>query len=111
MEKRGVEYLFQYSVDNVLIKMADPIFLGFCYEMKCDCAAKVVPKTHPEESVGVVCMINDKPGVIEYSEIDKEMATSVDSDGNLRLNTGHVCINMFSLDFLKRVQSSLSEMP
>jgi len=104
MEKRGVQYVFQYSVDNSLIKMADPVFIGYCASKNADLGVKVTAKLNPSESVGVVCLKDGKPGIVEYSEIDKELTVLTNPvTGNLVYNAAHVCMNIFSLDFLKKV--------
>ena len=74
LAKRKVLYVHAYCVDNCLVRVADPVFLGYSIDKQADCAAKVVPKASPTESVGVVARRGPKFSVVEYSEISKEQA-------------------------------------
>ncbi|KAJ1536939.1 UDP-N-acetylglucosamine pyrophosphorylase [Nowakowskiella sp. JEL0078] len=103
LERRKIPYLHAYCVDNCLVKVADPVFIGYCVEKNADCGAKVVPKAHAHEQVGVICLRNGKPGVVEYSEIDPKVSEQTKSDGTLVYNAGNIANHFYTLDFLKHI--------
>ena len=58
MKKRGVTFVQLYCVDNILVRVGDPIFAGYCLSKGAECANKVVPKGFPNEAVGITCKVD-----------------------------------------------------
>jgi UDP-N-acetylglucosamine/UDP-N-acetylgalactosamine diphosphorylase len=100
MRARGVEWVFTYSVDNALVKVCDPAFLGFAARSGLPAASKAVAKASPEERVGVFCLRDGKPSVIEYSEMTPEMCAARDGSG-LLYGSANIAVHLFHVDFLE----------
>ena len=103
MQDKGIEWIFIGGVDNILVKMVDPIFIGLSIERNVMAAGKSVVKANPYEKVGVFCKRDDKPSVIEYSEISKELAEALDKNGELLYGESHILCNMFNIKILERL--------
>ncbi len=101
LHKRGVEWLNIYAVDNVLQRIADPVFVGATIDSGVNCGAKVICKTNPYEKVGVLCMDGDKPDIIEYYELTDEMANAKDEKGDLAFCYGVIMNYLFRLTKLE----------
>lgn len=111
LAKRKVLYVHAYCVDNCLVRVADPVFLGYSIQKQADCAAKVVPKTSPTESVGVVACRGSKFSVVEYSEISAEQARRRDPEtGELSFRAGNIANHFYTTAFLNRVESFEEEL-
>ncbi|CAM4429791.1 UDP-N-acetylglucosamine pyrophosphorylase [Paenibacillus endophyticus] len=102
MKRRGLEWVFYYNVDNALIKIADPAFIGLAVSHSNPIATKVIEKTDSEEKIGIVCLKNGRPAVVEYSEIQEDIKKLSDKAGRLFYNLGHISIHLFKLDFIER---------
>lgn len=98
-----VEWFNVFSVDNVLQKIADPVFLGATILSGTNCGAKGVLKSYPEEKVGVLCLRDGLPGVIEYYDLPKELAQLRDEMGRLVYSFGVTLNYLFRASELEKV--------
>ncbi|KAG5647732.1 hypothetical protein DXG03_008455 [Asterophora parasitica] len=111
LANRKVLYVHAYCVDNCLVRVADPVFLGYSIQKQADCAAKVVTKSHPTESVGVVAYRDSKFSVVEYSEITQEQAERRDAEtGELSFRAGNIANHFYTTAFLNQVESFEEEL-
>ena len=103
LEKRGVEWVFIGSVDNILLKSVDSLLLGLTVSEGNQIGTRTVLKRDPEERVGVLCKQNNKIKVIEYTELPEKMAEEVDSDGELKYGESHIMCNLYTIDAIEKI--------
>lgn len=105
LQELGVEWLNVFSVDNVLQKIADPVFVGATIKADCVCGSKVVAKADPNEKVGVLCLEDGKPSIVEYYEMTDEIIHSRDEEGRLLYNYGVILNYLFEIKTLTRIMN------
>lgn len=101
----GVEHVFYFQVDNPLVRVADPAFVGRHLETASEASTKVVFKSSPDEKVGVLALVGGRCGIVEYSDLPAELANARDAAGGLLYPAGNTAIHLFSVPFLERVTS------
>jgi UDP-N-acetylglucosamine/UDP-N-acetylgalactosamine diphosphorylase len=106
MQRRGIDTLFYYQVDNPLVQICDPAYLGFHLGSGAEMSCKVIRKLEPMEKMGVLARADAETLVIEYTELTDECRHARDLRGELRFWAGNMALHVFSLPFLRRVAGS-----
>jgi UDP-N-acetylglucosamine/UDP-N-acetylgalactosamine diphosphorylase len=135
LRRQGIQHIFYFQVDNPLVEVADPQFLGqhlaagslwarwlsACWsEVKlpgkhplagAEASSKVVPKEGPADKLGNLVLVDDRCTIIEYSDLSPAQAGRTDQSGQLFFWAGSPAIHIFTVDFLSRVTQGETRMP
>ncbi len=102
---RGIEEIFYFQVDNPLVTIADPLFIGAHIDRRAQMSTKVVRKTDPGEKVGIIGRVNGRLGCIEYSELSPEQTAERAADGTLRFKSANIAVHMLNRAFVEKLVS------
>lgn len=108
---RGVKHIFYFQVDNPLVRLADPAFLGEHIRVKSDVSSRAIEKAYPKEKMGVLAVVSGKCGIIEYSDMPDELTHALAPDGKLLHRAGSPAIHIFDVGFLKRITQGETRLP
>ena len=113
MSARGITQLSYFQVDNPLVRVIDPIFLGAhvgAPGSSGEMSSKCVSKRNAAEKVGVLCNIPTEAGsrttVIEYSDLPTAMAHQRDAAGELAFGAANIAVHVISVEFAMRLAAS-----
>jgi UDP-N-acetylglucosamine/UDP-N-acetylgalactosamine diphosphorylase len=111
LKQRGVRHVFYFQVDNPLVKIADPTFLGHHLRNRAEASSKIVAKREPLEKVGMFAQVDGRCTMIEYSDLPEALARQTDETGRLRLWAANPAIHIFEMAFLERVTRGTQRIP
>ncbi len=105
MKRRGIEYMSYWQIDNPLVRILDPLFIGLHDLDGAEMSSKTLIKAHPLEKVGNFCVVNGRICVIEYSDLSDEQAHRKKPDGTLMFELGSIAIHVISRSFVERLKA------
>jgi UDP-N-acetylglucosamine/UDP-N-acetylgalactosamine diphosphorylase len=108
---RGIKQIFYFQVDNPLVKVADPVFLGHHLKADAEVSSKIIPKLSPTDKLGNFVQVDGRCTIIEYSDLPEALAKATDEHGKLRLWAGSPAIHWFAVDFLARITQGETRLP
>ena len=111
MKKRGVEFISYFQVDNPLINIFDPLFIGLHAMENAEMSSKAVAKTEPLEKVGNFCLADGKVTVVEYSDLADSDAMRRNDDGSLVFGLGSIAIHIISREFVEKLNAKGFSLP
>jgi UDP-N-acetylglucosamine/UDP-N-acetylgalactosamine diphosphorylase len=111
MHARGVEQISYFQVDNPLINIFDPLFIGLHAVDGAEMSSKCLTKTGPKEKIGAFCLVDGKVTVIEYSDLTDEQAERKNADGTLVFGLGSIAIHIIGVKFVEKLRSGELRLP
>jgi UDP-N-acetylglucosamine/UDP-N-acetylgalactosamine diphosphorylase len=111
MKRRGVEFISYFQVDNPLINIFDPLFIGLHVLDKAEMSSKALIKTGPYEKVGNFCLVDGRLTIIEYSDLPDELAEKRNPDDSLAIKLGSIAIHIINRSFVERLNAHGFSLP
>jgi len=111
MDKRGIELVSYFQVDNPLVNIFDPLFLGLHSIDGAEMSSKCLIKSGPKEKIGAFCLIDGKISVVEYSDLTDEQAERRNPDGTLVFGLGSIAIHIINTEFIRKLGYGELQLP
>jgi UDP-N-acetylglucosamine/UDP-N-acetylgalactosamine diphosphorylase len=111
MRQRGVDVVSYWQVDNPLINIFDPLFIGLHLMAEADMSSKALKKTGPLEKVGNFCLADGKITVVEYSDLPDEQAHRTHADGSRVFDMGSIGIHLINRGFVEELNQGGFSLP
>lgn len=109
--EHGIRTLFYGQIDNPLLTVCDPEFLGYHLLAQSEFTTQVVRKQDPSERVGVVATMGDHLEIVEYIDLTPEAAAARADDGSLVLWAGNTAVHALDVAFLARMSRTPDSLP
>lgn len=105
MKKRGIEWISLGGIDNVLLKLVDPLFIGMTVDKGFKIASKSAFKEIAMDPISVFCRKNGKPAILGYERITKEISESKDEQGNYLYREVNILAHLFHISALQKMEA------
>jgi len=105
MKAHGVKWIFICGIDNILLKIVDPLFLGISIHKNTQISSKSIFK---EEAFSPECVfgkLNGNPSIIDYNLITEELTYATDDNGNFLYRDLNVLSHLLTIDAIEKAST------
>lgn len=103
MRQRGIEVLSYWQVDNPLVTLFDPLFIGMHRRFGSEMSSRALIKRDAREKLGHFCRLDGKTIIIEYSDMPDALLARTDAAGELLYRAGSPAIHLLECGFIRRL--------
>ena len=111
LRQRGIDYLFYNQVDNPLVRIGSPEFLGYHLLSGSELTSQVIRKRSPSDKVGNIVEVEGRLYVIEYSDLPESVGKQTNPDGSLKIWAGSIAVHVFNTELLDRASQNAASLP
>ena len=111
IERRGIRHLFYFQVDNPLVDICGPEFVGYHLLSGAEFSSQVIAKRDPLQRVGNVVEVDGRLMVIEYSDLPDDAAARRNPDGSLAIWAGSIAVHVMDAALLRRLSVAADALP
>lgn len=105
MKQDKIEWVFVSGIDNILVKVADPLFLALTINNNTEIGAKTIFKTDPYSHDWVFCRKNGKPAMLGYQRITEEITNS-NLNGKFLYREINILCHLFSIKAIEKIANT-----
>jgi len=106
LTEQGHDLISYFQIDNALVTVADPRFIGYHLKRDAEFSCKVIPKRNATEGLGLAVLLDGHPAVVEYTDVCRKVKAETLPDGELRFLFGSIGIHIIDVAFVERVVHS-----
>lgn len=103
MKKKEIEWVFFAGVDNVLLKVIDPLLLGLTIRHHKVVGSKTLLKKNVEDKDWIFARKNGKPSIINSCHLTDAMKIAKNEDGNYSYREINMLAHLFHISALDKI--------
>lgn len=103
MKKKNIKWVFFSGIDNVVLDIVDPLFLGLTIGNKCEVASKTIYKKDVDSKDWIFVRKKGSPAIISPSYLTDGMKTAKDDNGHDLYREINILAHIFSISAVEHV--------
>lgn len=92
----NIKYISVSGIDNIILDIVDPLFIGLTSYNKSDVASKSIAKQDLESNDWVFANVNNNVSIIDPKNLTEKMIKSKNKKGNYNYNQVNILAHIFS---------------